>query len=163
MARIGITGHIRLAPETVVLVRAAIREVLMAYTGSDFVGVSCVAGGADSIFAEIVLELGGALEVVLPSADYRERKVKPEHAVQFDSLVSRASRVRTMPYRRAGRAAYEAANEVLLSSCDLMIAVWDGQPSADRGGTGAAVEQARQRGLPVTVLWPEGSVRLPSS
>jgi hypothetical protein len=151
-----------LSPETVVLVRAAIKEALASYAGSELEGVSCIAQGSDSIFAEVVLELGGSLEVILPSADYRERKVKPDHAIQFDSLINRALRVRTMPHAQANRAAYESANEAMLASCDLLIAVWDGQSSVDQGGTAAVVEQAQQRGLPVAVLWPEGSSRLSS-
>ncbi|WP_084557681.1 hypothetical protein [Hamadaea tsunoensis] len=161
LTRIGVTGHMNLSPETVELVRVAIREQLRPHAGHRLEGVSCIAAGSDSIFAEVVLELGGSLEVVLPSADYRERKVKPAHAVQFDSLIRRAARVRTTAHAEANPVAYEAANEVVLSSCDLLLAVWDGCSPADQGGTAAVVEQARERGLPVIVLWPDGALRVP--
>jgi len=161
LTRIGVTGHMDLSPGTIELVRVAIRDQLKPYAGDQLEGVSCIAAGSDSIFAEVVLELGGSLEVILPSADYRERKVKPAHAVQFDSLVRSAARVRTKAHAEANRAAYETANEAMLSSCDLLIAVWDGRSPVDQGGTAAVVRQAQERGLPVVVLWPEGALRTP--
>lgn len=121
--------------------------------------MSCIAAGADSIFAEVVLELGGELEVILPAADYRERKVKPDHADLFDSLVARASTVNVLPNEVSNRQAYEAANEVLVGSVDRLVAVWDGGSRVDQGGTGAVVRYARSRGVEVDVIWPAGASR----
>lgn len=39
-----------------------------------------------------------------------------------------------------------------------MIAVWDGR-DGQRAGTGTVVELARQRGIPVDVVWPQGAAR----
>ena len=121
--------------------------------------MSCIASGADSIFAEVVLDLGGKLEVILPAADYRERKVKPEHAERFDTLIRRASSVRIMPHEISNRDAYQAANDALINSSDRLIAVWDGASAADKGGTAAVVHDATSRGLPVEIIWPEGAER----
>lgn len=159
MTRIGITGHSNLSAESVSLVRRSMDEALVPYGSAGLVGVSCLARGADQLFAEAVADAGGALEVVLPSVDYREVKVKPENIDQFDALLMRSTAVRYMPYRTASRAAYEAANETVLSSIDRLFAVWDGQPSGGKGGTGDAVAAARERGVPVEVLWPEGASR----
>lgn len=158
MTRIGITGHSNLSADSVPLVRGSMAELLGRYTG-DLVGLSCLARGADQIFAEVVLEAGGALEVVLPSVDYRETKVKPDNLDQFDGLLMRSALVRYMPHRTAGGAAYEDANEAILSGTDRLVAVWDGQPSGGKGDTGDAVEAARGRGVPVDVVWPEGARR----
>jgi hypothetical protein len=157
--RFGITGHMNLTPESVPLVYKAITDALAPNAHDKLTGVSCIARGADSIFAQAVLDLGGKLEVLLPSANYRETKVKPEHAPQFDELLRRATAVRVMPLTEANREAYEAANEAVLSSCDKLLAVWDGQGAVDRGGTAAVVEKARSRGLPVEIIWPKGAQR----
>ena len=159
MPRFGITGHMNLTPESVPVVYKAIADALAPYAGEELTGMSCIARGADSIFAQAVLDLGGTLEVVLPAANYREAKVKPDHAPQFDELVRRASAVRVMPFAEANRAAYEAANEAILSSCDTLFAVWDGQGAVDQGGTGAVVQEAHSRGVPVAVIWPDGAER----
>lgn len=62
MTRIGVTGRMNLTPPTVPLVREAIRQALAPYVPEGLTGVSCIAVGADSIFAEVVLDLGGAYE-----------------------------------------------------------------------------------------------------
>lgn len=158
MVRIGVTGHMNLTADTAVLVSEAIRSHLRQVDG-DIVGVSCIARGADSLFAEAVLEAGGTLEVVLPSRDYRAAKVKPDHADLFDRLLGKAARVRTMPFDHANREAYAAANEAMLGSVDELVAIWDGAPATGQGGTADVVAEARERGVPVTVIWPEGSAR----
>lgn len=159
VARIGITGHSNLTADSVPLVRRALDEALKPYADNRLVGISCLARGADQLFAEAVLDAGGTLEVVLPSVDYRENKVKPSNRDQFDALLLRSSLVRYMPHRTAGSAAYADANEAVLSGIDRLFAVWDGRPAGGRGGTGDAVEAARGRGVPVEVIWPAGAER----
>ncbi|MFF0489534.1 hypothetical protein ACFYTQ_11000 [Nocardia sp. NPDC004068] len=144
--------------ETVPLVYNEIVRRLPSADGTDLVGVSCIARGADSVFAQAILDSGGRLEVVLPSRTYRERKVKPDHAPQFDEFVQRAAEVRVMDFDEANADAYEAANEAVLGSCDRLIAVWDGQ-DGERSGTGSVVAMAQKRGLPVDVIWPRGAAR----
>ena len=63
-----------------------------------------------------------------------------------------------MDFEEAGREAYEAANEALLGAADRLIAVWDGE-GGESGGTGSVVKLARERGLAVDVVWPEGAAR----
>lgn len=157
--RIGITGHSNLAPESVSAVTNALRGVL-AGSGSALVGVSCLARGADQVFAHVVLELGGRLEVVLPAADYRERKVKPGNREDFESLIGRAGTVRVLPFAESSREAYMAASEAVLSDVQRIVAVWDGAPSDGHGGTGDVVAAARERNIPVDVVWPPGAVRV---
>lgn len=159
MPRIAVTGHMNISSESVPLVRESIVTELSRYDGESIVGISCIARGADSMFAGAVLELGGTLEVVIPSQNYRQTKVKPDHAPQFDELVSRATKVHVLPYDEANRDAYEAANEVLLSSSDVLFAVWDSQQGVDKGSTASVVTAARKRGLRVIIIWPQGATR----
>ena len=159
MPRIAITGHMNLTAESVPLICQAITDALALYAVDELTGISCIARGADSIFAQAVLDLGGELEVLLPAAGYREQKVKPDHRSQFDELMRRATTVRVMPFEEAHRIAYEATNEVLISTCNILFAVWDGQSGADKGSTGSVVEHARSRGVPITIIWPEGASR----
>lgn len=153
MPRIGITGHTNLSPDTFPLVSAVVRAELAGV--DDLSGVTCLASGADQVFAAAVLDLGGTLHVVLPAADYRDQADQPG----FDSLLDRAATVHTMPFPRSGPAAYMAASEHLLGRIDSLLAVWDGEPAGGHGGTADVVAAARHRGLPVTVLWPAGAAR----
>ncbi|WP_431983030.1 hypothetical protein [Streptomyces qinglanensis] len=160
MTTLAVTGHMDLTDEAVPLVRDALDKVLADSESTELVGVSCIAKGSDSLFADAVLAVGGRLVVVLPSRDYREAKVKPEHAATFDRLRAAASEEIVMPHETANRTAYEAANAELLRRADRLVAVWDGQPPTGKGGgTADTVQQAQTDGIGVTVVWPEGAAR----
>lgn len=160
MTVLAVTGHMDLTVDSVSLVRDALREVVARYRGPQLVGVSCLAAGSDTLFAEEVLAVGGELVAVIPSRDYRAEKVKPDHAPAFDRLVRDAAEVVTAPFTTAGREAYEAANRVLLERADRLVAVWNGHPPGGKGGgTADVVLQARAAGIPVDVVWPPGAER----
>ncbi|MFI1168609.1 hypothetical protein ACH4UM_34850 [Streptomyces sp. NPDC020801] len=161
MTTIAVTGHMDLAVDSVPLVRAALDGLLRPYAhGGTLVGVSCIAEGSDSVFAESVLANGGRLVVVIPSLDYRRTVVGPDHAPLFDHLVEAAGEVLVIPHETADRAAYDAANNVLLERADRLVAVWNGEPPSGKGGgTADVVLQARAKGIPVDVVWPEEARR----
>lgn len=158
MRRIGITGHSNLADTTEKLVYAALQELLLAYRPGETIGVSCLARGADQLFAQAILDFGGVLEVVLPAPDYRT-KIKPDNIDRYDALLEAAQSVHVMSFDTSHRESYMAASEHLLSNVDEVVAVWDGEPSGGLGGTADVVSAARQRGLSVQVVWPRGAVR----
>ncbi|MFC9916618.1 hypothetical protein [Streptomyces sp. NPDC059862] len=159
MTTIAVTGHMDLTDASVPLVREALREALRPYA-DDLTGVSCIAKGSDSLFAEAVLELGGRLVVVIPSKDYRQNKVKPDHAETFDRLTQAADEVVVLDHETANRSAYEDANSHLLKRADRLVAVWNGQPPSGKGGgTADTALEAREAGLPVDVVWPDGAAR----
>jgi hypothetical protein len=145
--------------DSVPLVAEALRDVLKNYDRGGLVGISCLAQGSDQIFARVVLEHGGTVEVVLPATDYRERKIEPDNLAEFDDLMSRAHAVRTLPCEKSDGDAYMAASEEMLDSVDSLIAVWDGNSSGGYSGTADVVAAARERGIPVTVVWPDGARR----
>ncbi|SBT89531.1 hypothetical protein GA0115233_101024 [Streptomyces sp. DI166] len=161
MTTIAVTGHMDLTEATVPLVRDALKATLKPYAG-DLTGVSCIAKGADSIFAEVVIELGGRLVVVIPSKDYRQTKVKPDHAETFDRLRNAAVEIVVLDHESANRSAYEAANRTLLKRAERLVAVWNGEPPSGKGGgTADTVMEARDAGLAVDVVWPDGAARQP--
>jgi hypothetical protein len=160
LVTIAVTGHMDLSPDSIPLVRAALDEYLAPIAAAGQVtGVSCIARGADTLFAEAILATGGRLMAIIPSQDYRQSKVKPDHAPTFDNLVEAARDVTVLPFTSANRDAYEAANRVLIERADRLVAVWDGQPPNGKGGTADTVTQARAAGIPVDIIWPPGAVR----
>ncbi len=157
MTRLGVTGHIHLTPDTVDLIRRELVTRLQGYR-TGLVGVSCLAPGADTIFAAAVLAAGGRVEVVLPARKYRDHGV-PAAAVQvFDALLARAETVQVMPYEEPAAEAYQAANKAVLSDIERLLAVWDGG-SGGPGSTAETVRSARDRGIPVEIVWPAGARR----
>jgi hypothetical protein len=156
--RIAITGHRELPPATEHLVDQAIREQLAAYAGDDLVGISNLADGADQLFAQAILDAGGQLDVIVPAARYRAGLPESAHAA-YDLLLSQASRVDRLDRIDSTEQAHMEASRAMLARADRLFAVWDGKPARGYGGTADVVAEARQRGIPVTVIWPEGARR----
>ena len=159
MMRIAITGHRGLPAATEHLVDQAIRNQLAgSVTGDHLVGLSALADGADQIFARAVLDMGGQLEVIVPATRYRDGLPEAAHAA-YDALLLAASEVDHLGYVESTEEAHMAASSTMLDKADHLFAVWDGKPARGYGGTADVVAEARQRGIPVTVIWPEGASR----
>jgi hypothetical protein len=156
--RIGITGHTRLPRPTASRIRLGLSSILARYSAVH--GVTCLAEGADQIFAEAVLARGGSFDVIVPAANYRAAAVRPANRRRFDALIGSARQVVSVPFERSGDEAFAAANEVLVGRVDRLIAVWDGVGDDRPGSTAHAVTQARNAGVPVIRLWPLGARRL---
>lgn len=159
MPRVGITGHARLSEQTTKLVYDALASYLRPLAGPELLGVTCLCPGADQIFAQVVTDVDGRYDVVLPAADYRERAIAAEQTAAFDDLLEQARSVQFLPCATADRAAFKAASEEMLRRSDLLLAVWDGQPSRQVGDAADVVATARRRGVPVCVIWPPGARR----
>lgn len=156
--RIGITGHTTLSPDTTDQVYRCLTEQLDTYPAAPH-GVTCLAAGADQLFARAILATGGTFEVILPAPDYRELVVTHDQRAEFDDLIRLAADVTVMPFSRSGEAAYMAASHELIRRSDVLFAVWDGTRSGRLGETGEVVAAAKLRHMPVTVLWPPGGRR----
>ncbi|MFB7511012.1 hypothetical protein [Streptomyces broussonetiae] len=156
--RVGITGHRGLSTQVGERVRAFLAERVEEYYSAELVGVSCIADGPDSWFAEAVLEHGGRLEVVIPAAEYRESLPDWHHHV-YDRLISRAADIHHTGMAESTSQAHQAGSEILVGLVHELIAVWDGQPARGYGGTADVVAYAERTGVPVRVLWPEGASR----
>jgi hypothetical protein len=146
-----------LPPETARLVDEAVRAVLSGQA-ADAIGLSLLADGADQIVASAFLDLGGHIEAVVPAASYREglpSGVWPE----YDRLLARADRVHRLDFTESTSEAHMVASEFMLRQADELWAIWDGKPARGYGGTADVVAHARERGIPVQVIWPAGARR----
>ncbi len=161
--RVGITGHINLTAATERLVADALRVELRRISDRPVHGVTCLAAGADQIFARVVLAAGGTYEVIQPAPDYRAVAIAPDRRAAYDELLQQATRVVHIGHDRSGTAAYVAANRELLRRIQRLVAVWDGEPGCHAASTDRTVGWARQRGIPTTVVWPAGARRMPTA
>lgn len=156
--RIAIAGHRELPEPTVKLVNTAIREWLATRTDTALTGLTCLADGADSIVAEAVLDAGGSLVVIVPAAEYRDG-LPSEHHPGYDALIGKAAEVVRLDHRESTSESHMDASINMLGQADRLLAIWDGEPARGYGGTADVVEAAEHRGVPVTVIWPEGASR----
>ena len=115
--------------------------------------VSPLAEGADRLVAEEGLRLGAALFAPLPFAqqDY-EADFEPESVTAFRALLSQGQKLELDGARgdpSVQTSSYAEIGRFVVRNCDLLIAIWDGQPERGRGGTAEIVRFAVQVGLPV--------------
>lgn len=154
--RIGVTGHRDIADDAMEARVDAVLDELVA--DADVIEVwSSLAEGADRLVARRVLARPGArLVVVLPldADDYRADFAEPASRAQFDEMLRRAERVDVAGSDESGTrtSAYERAGHAVLGGCDVLVALWDGEPSRGRGGTAEIVAEARRRGRRVVVV-----------
>lgn len=173
---VGVTGHRQLPNDEALREQTRemlgqVKQIAAGCEGSDAVGLvvlSSLAEGADRLMAEVVLEQeAGSLQAVLPlePADYESDFATEESRLQFRGLLERAKKDVTVVPVPAGApdprtAAYAAAGRAVVDRCDVLIALWDGEPTRGPGGTAEIVEYARQLGKPL--VWcqisPSGGV-----
>ena len=157
MLRVAVSGHRDLPAGTVRLVDEAIRLALSDHA-VEVTGLSCLADGADQIFARAVLDLGGDIEAVVPAEQYRNGLPAHAHG-EYDRLLAKAVAVHRLPFTESTSEAHMAASELMIGEADELFAVWDCKPARGDGGTADVVAYARERGLPVRVIWPDGARR----
>lgn len=120
--------------------------------------VSSLAEGADRLVARRVLDRpDGRLVALLPLEpdDFATDFESDASVREFNELLAAADEVQVIPADPADasrEAAYERAGLAVLAGCDVLVALWDGEPSRGRGGTAELVEQARGSGHLVEVI-----------
>jgi len=138
-------------------------------TAISFRVLSPLAEGADRAVARAVLGYPDArLDVVLPLAleDYLEDFVTEESRKEFQDLLDLCRRPVFLRTRRIQderhdpeaqaklrRSAYADVGRYVVDHCDVLIAVWDGQPSRGRGGTAEIVQYAQEQMRPIIQVW----------
>jgi hypothetical protein len=155
---LGCTGHQALSPLTRRRVTAAL-AAHVATVDDDLVGLCSLAVGADQIFAHVLLAAGGRLHAVIPCHSYADTFGDEAARQEFERLLSAAHEVTELPFLEPSEEAFMAAGRVVADQCDLLLAVWDGQPAAGLGGTADVVSHAAARGKSVEIVWPVGSSR----
>jgi hypothetical protein len=94
----------------------------------------------------------------VPAEQYCEG-LPTEHHPTYDALMARAADVIRLDHTESNSDAHMEASVRMIEQADALVAVWDGKPARGYGGTADVVDAAREQGVPVTVVWPEGATR----
>jgi Adenylate and Guanylate cyclase catalytic domain len=157
--------------ETVTSVTATISEQVKRHRAGFAYG--SLAGGADILWAEALLDAGSELHVVLPFAhdEFIARSVAPagpEWVLRFQRCVQAATSIRyatddaflgdDVLFRYGSELAMGLAllRARYLDADARQLAVWDGEAAAGAAGTGLDVATWRHAGHPVSVVAPGG-------
>jgi hypothetical protein len=151
---IGFTGHRQVA-QPLRVAEAIQRELaeLESNHAVEWLALSSVAAGSDLIFVRSVLarKLGWEAVLPLPPAEMR-RDFEPEAWREVETLLAEAEHVRVIGERLDREDAYLDCGMETVNHCDILIAVWDGQPARGKGGTADIVAYAREMGRPLIII-----------
>lgn len=154
---IGVTGHQFIPRKAQNTIREGIRNHLSRIRGLR--GVCSLATGADQMFAEEIVRLGGMCFAVLPCRGYESTFTTAADLRNYRSLLAGATSVETLDFDGPSERAFLAAGHRIVDLSDQLVAVWDGEPARGLGGTADIVGYAKNVGRPVTVIWPKGLKR----
>lgn len=159
--RVGITGHRDIDTDDPVLKEAICWALDLvesrcrkgtAATPVNLTVVSALAEGADRIVAQIAIQRGACLEVVLPlppddyMTDFESDTSKSEFRTLLDTARPAVTEVGTANKRDQ---AYEQAGRAIVDRSDVLLALWDGWAAQGRGGTAEIVSYARRQHVPI--------------
>ncbi len=157
MTALGATGHQNIPAEARRYVTATVREAVRA-CDEPLLLFSSLAAGADQLVARVVLEEGGSIHAIVPSAGYAETLTGRDRA-SYEKLLATSAHVVRLGYPEPSEQAYWAAGKVVVDRCEILIAIWDGLPARGLGGTADVVVYAKERGKDVRIIWPAGVAR----
>jgi hypothetical protein len=151
---IGISGHrwLKESHQFMDAINKVLEEINRVYSFRKLKLLSPLAEGADSIVAKRILSLSNTHLIALlplPVEEYLEDFSTPESVKEFQEFLHRADQVIELPGNQVREDAYVALGRALLDQCDILVAIWDGEPARGRGGTAEIVREARTRGMPL--------------
>jgi hypothetical protein len=151
---VGFTGHRQLAQTREI--QGAVHTVLEALRQEgpgEWIALSSAAAGADMLFAQQALATGLTWHVVLPLPPAEFRKdFSFEEWKRVETLLPEAKHVRVISETGSRDDAYLDAGMEVVHECDVLLAVWDGQPPRGKGGTADVVAYARELNKPILII-----------
>lgn len=146
---IGVTGHRDLKEESIPELKSVAKRELeklkASYPNSCFVMLNSIASGADTLCAEIALNLGFELICPLPmEVDIYKNDFEGEDLIKYERLLNEAANVfvvpHSEPFKEGKDYLYRQAGIYVANNCHVLLALWDGNPAKGNGcGTAEAV------------------------
>lgn len=158
MRFIGVTGHQDIPENALVFIKEGIAKELDRI-GGEFTGISSLAEGADQLFAETVLQMGGRLHVVIPCLKYERTFEDGKPLMRFRKFLNMADTVETLNHTHPSESAFLDAGRRVVALSQILVAVWDGQEARGKGGTADIVAYAHEQGTEIVVVWPPAMTR----
>lgn len=154
---VGVTGHRTLPDEKAAAfaVHSGLEQIKEKLpkaprTPVFFTVLSPLAEGADRLVAgEVLTHDNSQLEVVLPFDKDEYVKDFPATKAEFESLLQRSTRIKQLGGKKTGEHSYAPVGHYVVDHCDVLIALWNGQPAAGEGGTAEIVKYARATKCPL--------------
>jgi hypothetical protein len=123
MMMVGLTGHQDIPNAALTFGEKGIARLLRRL-GSEFTGVSSLAVGADQLFAQTVLRMGGRLHIIIPCDKYETTFVDDQTLDLFRHLLEKADMVQTLGHARPSEEAFLDAGRRVVELSQVLIAIF---------------------------------------
>lgn len=138
--KVGVTGHQNRAGIDWDWVRSSIKNEIR-QSLKKWIGYSCLAAGTDQIFADEILKNGGTHHAIIPLKNY-ENFFQADAKKEYLRLLAKSKMEQLDGPQQDTNLAFYEAGQHIVDNVELLIAVWDGNPAADFGGTADIVTYA---------------------
>lgn len=145
----GITGHREL--KNIIWIKTMLQEVLSEIRITH--GFTCLAIGADELFAEILIQNHVNYTVVIPCQNY-ESTFDKTALDNFIFAKNKASKMIELNNNEPSEKAFNEAGKFVVDNSEILIAVWNGEEAKGLGGTGDIVEYAKSKNKKIIHLNP---------
>lgn len=150
--KIGITGHQDLGDNE--HIGWSRNQILNEISNSNIeLGYSCLAVGADQLFALVLTDQNIPLIAIIPCRNY-ESTISESNKGLFETLLKKATSTIELDYPKPSEMAYYEAGKKVVQMSDLIFAIWDSKPAKGLGGTADIVHYAQQCQKPIIHINP---------
>ena len=149
----GITGHQDLGNHsTIAWVKDTLAKLVIEHKISK--GFTCLAKGADQLFAAVLTEKGIPFTAIIPCHKYEKTFHDPSAKTDYHRFADLAHEIIQLKFPHPSEQAFLAGGQKVVECSDLIFAVWNGKPAAGLGGTADIVKFTKQFGKAVVHLNP---------
>lgn len=149
--KIGITGHQDLGSQQKYNEIANKLNQIISGNPITF-GFTCLAKGADQLFAETLMKDRIPYCAVIPSDNYEDTFTDKETLEKYQLLIKNAEQEKILSFNQPEEKAFYEAGKYVADSSDLLIAIWNGEDSKGLGGTADIVNYCLRLKKPVIHL-----------
>jgi hypothetical protein len=138
----GITGHQNLGDRgTISWVENCLMQEIPKYHITK--GLTCLAIGADQLFAEVLEKFYISYIAIVPCDGYNQTFDTERAQKNYHSYLIKADDTVNCNFPAPSEEAFYAAGKYIVDHCDILFAIWNGKAAKGLGGTGDIVEYAK--------------------
>jgi hypothetical protein len=158
--RIAVIGHRFLDTNNnlTTSIQKVLAQIIQDHPSFEYHLLSALAEGSDQYIASIALqymEIKLIVPLPLPEEQYLLDFKTGEGRKKFKQLLNIADHVLILTENSDHDAAYDDLGRYLIDQCQVLIALWNGEYSKRRGGTGEVVKKALQMGKLIYWIYTE--------
>jgi len=143
-----VTGHRDICKKAIPQIKKILKNTFESfqkkYPHTPMILISALAEGADMLVAEVAIECGVELHIMLPYQEevYLKSFKDSENIKIFNKLKSKASKIEVISNidKYSAEKAYEMLGKKLADLSTILIALWDGKYSGEKGGTSEVIK-----------------------